>query len=906
MPEPTKPAPNGTPTVHDCVAVVAVHGVGRHATGASADAMANLLSGINGYSHPPGANPYTNFVANPIQVPLPGVGFFPSLSQAKPSDTHTKPGFLHRFSNLFEERRGFVAEPPPVKFAWKTLPEVQEQAKRDLANEFMESQLHYYLGDPLESTLHTVRLEGHRAASNKHSAADVHIYDMQWSDLAGDGSSLVNFFMSFYQLLIHLMSLSRLALDHVALEHPARPDWFLLDRIHNYAVRVFGLFIINFLVLLAGVAFSPLPLLLLGKDDPAGGEAITAMAVAAALFCIIMMGGVVLLSQRYRPPLGSRGWWPWLFFAAILSVVISAIVFWFCPASVSAILTAEWWLVGSAIILYIFKKYEEVRPGALLTGFIELLLVAGGFIACLCYRGGVTPLDLRTASFWMIQYVFLALRLAWMLFIALMLVSTLLEGICRLGLRRLKSADPRFPGIKARARAALRTARFAVALPATLFLLFTIFLCSGVYHFIAPRVQLFKDVTPGLPPLLDHFSLMVLSPQASESVLRSDNLQDSSNVEPSYRFLQGLLIQSAPPGLPVVLGFILAGLSFMILMALPSVFFEFRTPFSAPNGKANLLGSWLSSGLHSLRWMIWSFWIAAFAVPYAYLAIVSLAIFLRWITPAPTYLETVYEYKGMVFTAKLLSTGGALIAGSATLLLGILVKYFSSALDAILDVDNYLRLTPKNNTPRARIVERYVSLLRYLHNFRTPDGKRYDRIIIVAHSLGSMISADLLRYLQHGSMLGLTRFAFGDNPGKRIPIHLFTMGSPLRQLMNRFFPHLYLWIREVPDGGGEFPAVPVHGNPIPPAATPDPVAQLCVEQWINYFRSGDYIGRSIWEDALYVRTDRGDADGAYPASPDIFSDVPQTRFESCIGLGAHTHYWDRTAPDVAKKLNELI
>ena len=26
----------------------------------------------------------------------------------------------------------------------------------------------------------------------------------------------------------------------------------------------------------------------------------------------------------------------------------------------------------------------------------------------------------------------------------------------------------------------------------------------------------------------------------------------------------------------------------------------------------------------------------------------------------------------------------------------------------------------------------------------------------------------------------------------------------------------------------------------------------------------------------------------------------------CIGIGAHTHYWDRTAPDVAHTLNALI
>jgi hypothetical protein len=895
----------GAPARPVVVALVAVHGVGRHETGASADAMANLLSGINGYSSPPGASPYTNFVTQPIQVPLPGAGFFPLLRRVltkKELEELAKKGFWRRLHNPFEERREFFVD-ERVKYHWDTLPGVSPPP--DIADEFMKTQLNHYAGDPLENTLRTVRIEGHRAAGGGKPAADVHIYDMQWSDLSSGNNSFIRFFMSLYQLILHLASLGRIAVDHAALENGDKLDWLVLSRSLTYAVRIFSLFVVNLLVILPVVAFSPLTLLLQGKNDLLGGQAIAAMAIAAALFFIFVIFGVVLLSQRWKPPLGSAGWWPWIFLTAILSVALPAIVFVQFPGSVWAILTAEWWLIGAAVVTYIFKKYAEVRPGAILVGSIEMLLVAAGFIACLIYRGNAAPVDLRTASFWMIQYIFLAVRIAWMLFMALMIVSALSEAVCRLRLRRVPAKDDG-PGKLARARAALRTGRFAVAVPATLFLILTNFLWSGLYHFTAHRVQLFDGVELGLAPLLHRLPILVLSPEASSSVLRAVHWRDPGNLQPSYHFLEGLLIQSAPPGLPVVLGFIGAGLSFLVLLALPSVFFEFRTPYAAPNGKAELLGSWLSSGLQSFRWVIWCFWIAAFAVPFAYLAIVKLAIFLHWIASAPTFLETVYEFKGMVFTAKLLSAGGALIAGSAALLLGVLVKNLSAALDAILDVDNYLRTFPENNTPRARIVERYVSLLRYLHCYRAPDGKPYDRIVIVAHSLGSMISADLLRFLDRGSMRGLTQFAFADHPEQRIPICLFTMGSPLRQLMNRFFPHLYLWIRPVPDGAVEAPAIPVEGGQIPAKASPVPKLELAVERWINYYRSGDYIGRSIWEDGWFIRNNAGSANGAYPASPAIFEDAGSTRVEACIGLGAHTHYWDRTAPDVAEKLNELI
>jgi hypothetical protein len=884
------------------VAVVAVHGVGRHATGASADATANLLSGVNGYKQPPGASLYSNFVTQPIQVPLPGATFFPTLQQASTDAETPKTGFRSLLRNPFEERRdSFVDQ--RIQFQWKT-PAVPSK-EPDIADEFMKMQIKHYTGDPLENTLRTVRLEGRRVAAEGKTAADVHIYDMQWSDLSSGDNSFVRFFMSFYQLLLHLTSLARLAVDHAVLEHPKDKAWLLLSRAHTYAIRIFSLFIVNVLVILPIVAFSPLPLLLLGNQDPANGKAIPAMAIAAAFFFLLLIGVVVLLSQLAKPPLGSRGWWTWIFVAAFLSIAVSAFVFYYHPASVSAILAAEWWVGGAGIELYIFKKYKEVRPGAILSGSIELLLVAGGFIACLGWRENATPIDLRTASFWMIQYIFLAVRIAWMLFISLMITAAFLEGICRLRLRRLSAKDDG-PGKRARARAALRTGRFAVALPATLFLLLTNFLWSGIYHFTAPRVQLFKDVVPSLPPFLKAFSPLVLSPQATESLLGKLHWDDGHTILAPYRFLEGLLIQSAPPGLPVVLGFLALGLSFLVLMVLPSAFFEFRTPYSASNRKASLLGSWLSSGLLSLRWVIWFFWIAAFAVPYAYLATVKLAVSLHWYVPAPTFLESIYEYRGMRFTSELLSSAGAVIAGSAALILGLLVKNLSSVLDAVLDVDNYLRISPQENTPRARIVERFVSLLRYVHTYRTPEGKRYDRIIIVAHSLGSMISADLLRFLHRGAMLDLTRFAYAGDMKSRIPISLFTMGSPLRQLMNRFFPHLYFWIRPVPDGAGEQPSVPVPGDPISSKALPDPGMALSVQQWINYYRSGDYIGRSIWEDDWFIRNNAGDTGGAYPAAPVIFHDEKNARLEACIGLGAHTHYWDRTAPDVAEHLNALI
>jgi len=175
---------------------------------------------------------------------------------------------------------------------------------------------------------------------------------------------------------------------------------------------------------------------------------------------------------------------------------------------------------------------------------------------------------------------------------------------------------------------------------------------------------------------------------------------------------------------------------------------------------------------------------------------------------------------------------------------------FRPALGILLDVDNWMRELPAGASPRARISGRYVSLLRYMV------AQQYDALVIVAHSQGTVITADLLHFLRGNA---------GDNPQLAelgaLPVYFFTMGCPLRDLYALRFPRLYHW-----------------------AAEPDPAA-LGVRQWTNAYRSGDYIGRSLWP---HEKTD------------------DRTRIDICIGAGAHTHYWDRTAPMIAEMLDRAI
>ena len=134
---------------------------------------------------------------------------------------------------------------------------------------------------------------------------------------------------------------------------------------------------------------------------------------------------------------------------------------------------------------------------------------------------------------------------------------------------------------------------------------------------------------------------------------------------------------------------------------------------------------------------------------------------------------------------------------------------------------------------------------------------------------------------------------------------MLTMGNPSRQLLNRFFPYLYDWIKSEPDNGVRpLPTSQLTG-PAPIASTQLPRPHdLGLKQWVNAYRSGDYVGRSLWLDEWYLRT----PDDADPRTdpPFVLQSGDGTRAEMCIGAGAHTHYMNDTAPDIAWMLDRLI
>jgi hypothetical protein len=141
-----------------------------------------------------------------------------------------------------------------------------------------------------------------------------------------------------------------------------------------------------------------------------------------------------------------------------------------------------------------------------------------------------------------------------------------------------------------------------------------------------------------------------------------------------------------------------------------------------------------------------------------------------------------------------------------------------------------------------------------------------------------VISADLLRYLhvqrRWPEVLGGTVVA------------LVTVGSPLRALYARRFPLLYRWMGS--NGAGFATAEPA-------------AATIGAIEWVNAYRSGDYLGRFLW-------TTHGSEYSIARLGPDGEVEAKRAgdRAEFCLGAGAHTHYFSDDAVALAVEIDRLV
>ncbi len=197
---------------------------------------------------------------------------------------------------------------------------------------------------------------------------------------------------------------------------------------------------------------------------------------------------------------------------------------------------------------------------------------------------------------------------------------------------------------------------------------------------------------------------------------------------------------------------------------------------------------------------------------------------------------------------------------------GLLVAFFlKPALAVTVDVINWFRERPKNQTVWQRCTARFFAVLEYVSSGKANyDGKHYDGVIVVAHSQGTMISVETLKLIRL-------------QPPPQFhapPLWLLTMGSPLRQLYCERFPGRYGWVE-------------TNAN--------SPENDLGVEQWINLYGAADYVGRNLWNGDNHPY-----AVGPHPVSGGI------DRLDVCLGETAHTQYWSLRSRAVAEQLDKAI
>jgi hypothetical protein len=830
------------------IAVVAIHGISDQKPYESARSIADLLLDRTD----PSQSQYAPF--NERQIRLKVTPVQPKkLNIGQQQDRETKSWLMTMISKLWRSTN----ERGPYMHMLLTgkLESKDHDAVLSPDYLFIRDQIEQYT---TQSVYESICLEGERNSATK-SPARVDVYEMYWGDLSRLGSGFVRIFGEFYQLLFHLGSLGRQSIDLARAENQNLDGgfniWGLYSGLQAWTARCLSLVlpILNLCLLIAA------SISLVGQIPPdksqiaASGSLgfLLILAIAYGLLRTNMFSARSVKTITQNDPSHLMRWVLFSLCGLGGALAINAIL---SPAWIYPLLAVECGLiVGAMIWVVLVRPYDKHRPGATPSAAVAALCLLLLTFYCLGTEPNLnSPLAMTWVSLRMVEIIYAILLMSWTGMFGLYF-STLVLGIITTATQVKPAKNPQS------ARASAQLAAISLALPAMLFSFFTLALWSALVKLAAP---ILSD-KPLYHPLL-------FFRQNKTGVLTAD-------------FIDRLTLFSGSSNAIPILLFTSIAILLTLWALIPSILTEIFPPQAKDrdNNFAAGLGNWLTNGL----------WLVVYFIA---------AVILCWVIPS-------FFLRGSIDGLKLIYSGADVhvedakpilgwVAGFLTLSATSLIAFgerlntvslgFRGILDAILDVDNYLRMHPLTDNPSARIYARYVSLLRYL----AASDPAYDAVIIVAHSQGTVITADLLRFLEQD------RDPVLEQSGKLPPIYLFTMGSPLKQLYSVVFPYLYDWM--IPTESSIDP-LDLHSNP-------QPDQLLNVRSWTNTFRSGDYVGRYLWrsnhrpEQWHKVQFDQEEL-LSYPTQ-----DPNLNRREFCLGAGAHTHYWDATAPEVAQEIDRLI
>ncbi len=660
----------------------------------------------------------------------------------------------------------------------------------------------------------------------KKDALPVDLYELYWADYSRLKPGGIRALSASYQLFFHLSTLARDVVDQVALATEGGRALRVLQWLHAWSawllkgpaalVQLMMLLLVGF----GAAAFVPEEQMMFALALVSGVAAL-ALGASIPVVCVRRDG----VAARLRAVV------PWVFGSLVCAgIAVAAVVrydygmeIYFCSAGLLAVVTG-------AMLL---KRYSETVRGVRLVGYFALLalVVLLAIIGVNTREGMSGPYEwMLTAALNAGECLLAALLSVWAV-LAVVQVAALLLGFAL--------ASKGEPAVAA----SLATARIGMVVSTALFTLLSLVLWSVIAYVAGLTIEdlLFTPVLFG--------SLYVSAANFFDSQV--------TDVGKLFTPLMGLV------------GVIGA----MALIALaPSLREELSPGVDAQSASWTArLGAWWTGGRRALGYIFGGL------VPL--LAIIGALVYLLFIEQKLFGIESALNWFGESHGEVLVKVGRWLAGGAVTITaLGArFTETFGKlrvALDAALDVDNYFHDPANRLPPRARIFSRYASLLAEICK------RGYTRVVIVSHSQGTVISADLLRYL------GVTRRL--DEFAGQTPLSLVTVGSPLRDLYAAMFPFLYRWMGPQPASFAD--------------SAPEP-SEVHVGQWVNAYRAGDYVGRSIWtspDETAMFRVATVSADG------EVLASTNGHRTEFCLGAGAHTHYFNNDAIALAVAIDALV
>ncbi|HEV8694367.1 MAG TPA: hypothetical protein VGQ93_09345 [Lysobacter sp.] len=817
-------------SVADRVAVVVVHGIADQRPGQTVREIVRLL--CHGGD---GAPRFVQGEMHDVLVPVAKLepGDEPALTQLPAQHT----GGDARRSESARRRPG-----TPSGFYQVQQPVSAGTAAAGEKSQDLSIALNDYLLDRFTLTEADALYESTRV-SLRRRADDraVDVFEMYWADLSRLGTGGLRALSSLYQLFFHLSTLAADVVDQVSLSTGGGVAWRILQSLHAWSAWLMK-------APAAIVQLSMLLLVVFGVTAFVPPE--QQGQLLAALFAVGGIALAALAALAWLRGTALLGRW-----AKLLLLLTGAVA---SLAAAVVVLQDEGWIAriyfgASALAIallgaYLIERYACVTRGVRVLGH---LLVAATVISLCVEARGLLP-QVTTQREWMLtaalhvgEWLLATVLLVWAVFVFVQITALLL------GLWLGHAGDDPV-------KASLHTSRLTLVVSTALFALLSLVLWSVVGYVagLALNDLYYEPVVFG-------------SGYRSAAIFLEDRVQS----------LGGFFT-------PLVLAFMLLAAAGLLVLA-PSLLEELSPSKNVDAGGvrrgaavwSERLGNWLGGGMRRLgKTFTGLVPLGAIAGGALYLAF----IFQQFAFSAGVAGSLVQWLAGALehFQGETLVAAGKWLAGGALTVAALGSRFTQTlgrlrvAIDAVLDIDNYFGDPPNRQPPRARIYSRFASLLSYLR-----DGG-YAHIVIVSHSQGTVISADLLRYLH-------VRRRLHDVVGA-IPVALVTVGSPLRDLYAERFPLLYEWMGSSEAGF---------------TSSAPSASDIGAIEWVNACRSGDYVGRFIWtppSDTARFRIAVVDSDGKVEAQR------AGDRTEFCLGAGGHTHYFSNDAVALAVEIDRLI